>query len=82
MTLVVTTLQEVDETGASVGSPIDFNANPNTPVFNETPSEIAVNNNHMLASRVSPMHVPYPQGGGGGGSVRPTTGMIYPRGQG
>ena len=81
MTLEVITLQEVDDTGASVGSPIDFDSNPNTPVFDETPSELAANNDRVLAARAFPLYMPYPQGGGGG-SVRPNTGMIYPRGQG
>ena len=35
MTYQVISLQEVDESGAAVGTPVDYDINTSTPVFNE-----------------------------------------------
>ena len=77
MTLDITTLQEVDETGANVGAGIDFESNTLSPIV----LNLELDDGPYLTGRAGPLQAPFGQGGGGG-SVRPTTGMIYPRGQG
>lgn len=81
MSISTTSIQEVDQSGTAVGSATVYEANTLSTFGMDPPGTIITNLGKVLAARVGALMTQF-SGGGGGGSTRPTAGMIYPRGQG